>query len=348
LKGFKTLKPLIRVLVVDDSLVCRELLSEQLNQSKDIQVVGQACSGKEAIVLNRKLLPDLITMDVMMPGLDGYATIEEIMSSLPVPILVVTSVPEKDGVGQNFKALSAGALDILEKSEVNDEAAEVLRNKVRLLAGVPVIHHTKKEKKQRIRSLPGLSTGHRFVVAITSSTGGPKALVEILGALPRKYGAAILVTQHMPRAFTSGFVAWLDHEVALDVSAAREGDTILPGRVLVAPGDRHLVMRSSSTVGLSDEPPVGSHRPSGTLMFSSVAGTCGSKTVGVVLSGMGRDGADGLLDLHRAGGLCIAQDEASSLVFGMPKVAIDMGAVDEVLDIVGITDLLVQSGGERE
>ena len=342
------MKKPIRVLVVDDSLVCRELLSEFLNQSKDIQVVGKASSGKEAIVLNQKLRPDLITMDVMMPGLDGYATIEEIMSSLPVPILVVTSAPVKKGVDQNFKALYAGALDMVEKPEVNGEAADVFRDKVRLLAGVPVIHRTKKKKAKRDRSSPGSLIGHRSIVAIASSTGGPKALVEILGALPRKYGACILVTQHMPQAFTSGFAAWLDHEVALDVSEARESDPIVPGRVLVAPSDRHLVMQSPASVALSDEPPVGSHRPSGTMMFGSVAGICGPNTVGIVLSGMGRDGADGLLDLRRAGGLCIAQDEASSLVFGMPKAAIEMGAVDEVLDIAGIADLLVQSGGERE
>ena len=338
----------IRVLVVDDSLVCRELLSEFLNQTEDIQVVGKASSGKEAIVLNLKLQPDLITMDVMMPGLDGYATIEEIMSSLPVPILVVTSAPVKEGVDQNFKALSAGALDMVEKPEVNGEVADVLRQKVKLLAGVPVIHRTKKKRARRVRSSTGSLIGHRPIVAVTSSTGGPKALVEILGALPRKYGACIIVTQHMPYAFTSGFAAWLDHEVALDVSEARDGDIILPGRVLVAPSDQHLVMESPATVTLSAEPPVGSHRPSGSLMFTSIAGLCGPKAVGIVLSGMGRDGADGLLDLHRAGGLCIAQDEGSSLVYGMPKAAIDMGAVDEVLDIGGITELLIQSGGERE
>jgi two-component system chemotaxis response regulator CheB len=342
------MKKPIRVLVVDDSLVCRELLSEFLNQAEDIQVVGKAASGKEAIVLNQKLRPDLITMDVMMPGLDGYATIEEIMSSLPVPILVVTSAPVKEGVDQNFKALSAGALDMVEKPEGNDETADILRQKVQLLAGVPVVHRTKKRKKVR-RALicQGKPIGHRPIIAITSSTGGPKALVEILGMLPRNYGACILVTQHMPQAFTSGFAAWLDHEVALDVSEARDGDTILPGRVLVAPSDQHLVLESPASVRLSSKPPVGSHRPSGTLLFSSIAGVCAPRSIGIVLSGMGRDGADGLLDLHRAGGLCIAQDEASSMVFGMPKAAIDMGAVDEVLDIGGITDLLVQCGGER-
>jgi two-component system chemotaxis response regulator CheB len=342
------LKKPIRVLVVDDSLVCRELLSGFLNHAEDIQVVGKASSGKEAIVLNRKLRPDLITMDVMMPGLDGYATIEEIMSSLPVPILVVTSAPVKQGVEQNFRALSAGALDMVEKPDVDGESAEILRNKVRLLAGVPVIHRSRRGKPKRSRSPASPLTGHRSIVAITSSTGGPKALVEILGGLPRSYGACILVTQHMPQAFTSGFAAWLDHEVAMDVSEAQEGDTVFPGRVLVAPSDRHLIMQSPATVTLSDEPPVGSHRPSGTLMFSSIAGICGSKTVGIVLSGMGRDGADGLVDLHRAGGFCIAQDQASSLVFGMPKAAIDMGAVDEVLDIAGITELLTQCGGRRE
>jgi two-component system chemotaxis response regulator CheB len=341
------MKKPIRVLVVDDSLVCRELLSEFLNQAEDIQVVGKAASGKEAIVLNQKLRPDLITMDVMMPGLDGYATIEEIMSSLPVPILVVTSAPVKEGVDQNFKALSAGALDMVEKPEANNESADTLRQKVQLLAGVPVVHRTKKKKIRRSKIYRGSLIGHRPIVAVASSTGGPKALVEILGMLPRKYGACILVTQHMPQAFTSGFAAWLDHEVALDVSEARDGDTILPGRVLVAPSDQHLVLESPASVGLSSKPPVGSHRPSATLMFSSIAGLCAPKSIGIVLSGMGRDGADGLLDLHRAGGLCIAQDEASSMVFGMPKAAIDMGAVDEVLDIGGIADLLVQCGGER-
>lgn len=337
----------IRVLVVDDSLVCREMLGEFLNQAEDIQVVGKAGSGKEAILQNRALRPDLITMDVMMPGLDGYATIEEIMSSLPVPILVVTAAPIREGVDQSFKALAVGALDMVEKPEADGEAAELLRQKVRMLAGIAVVHRSKPSRKAQRTSYAEEAPARRSLVAVASSTGGPKALVEILGALPRDYGACILVTQHMPPAFTAGFAAWLEHEIALDVGEARDNDPIRPGRVLVAPSDRHLVVHSPAAVSLSAEPALGSHRPAATVMFSSIAASCASCAVGVVLSGMGRDGADGLLDLRRAGGICLAQDQGSSLVFGMPRAAIEMGAVDHVLDIAAIADFLKMSGGER-
>jgi chemotaxis response regulator CheB len=178
------------------------------------------------------------------------------------------------------------------------------------------------------------------VLAITASTGGPKALLEVLGALPSDHPSGILVTQHIPEGFSAGFAAWLDSELKLQVREAQEGDEIRPGRVLVAPSNAHLVARSPFSVGLSWAEPYNSCRPSGTVMFRSLAQVCPKSTVGVLLTGMGRDGADGLMDLRRAGGLCVAQDEASSLVFGMPKAAIDLGAAERILDIQGLIAFL--------
>jgi two-component system chemotaxis response regulator CheB len=332
------------VLVVDDSLVCRELLSEFLNQAPDIEVVGTASNGKEAIVLNRKLLPDLITMDVQMPGLDGFATIEEIMTSVPVPILVVTSSPGKEGGEQTLKALSVGALDLVEKPELDGSLVDKLREKVRLLAGIRVVHRARKKPK---RTLVGPSTAVRHqrpIIGIASSTGGPKVLLDILSALPRDFPSCILVTQHIPKGFGGGLATWLDREVALDVKSAEENDNIRPGLVLIAPTGQHLILRTPTLAALSDAPPINGLRPSGTLMLSSIAETCGSSAIGIILSGMGSDGAEGLLELRRSGGICLAQDESSSLVFGMPKAAIELGAVDKVLDVPGILDFLLRGG----
>jgi two-component system chemotaxis response regulator CheB len=336
-------KKIIRVLVVDDSIVCCEVLTELLNRADDIQVAGTATSGKEAIILNRHLRPDLITMDVQMPGLDGFATIEEIMASLPVPILMVTSSPVHRGVDRTFQALSAGALDLMEKPDLDSPLTEVLHEKVRLLSGVQVIHRRRKATRQKADKIDRPSK-KKPIVAITSSTGGPKLLHEILSALPRNLSSCILVTQHIPDGFSQGLAEWLNTLSSLEVCEAVENMRIKPGRVIIAPSNRHLIMRTPKSVGLSKAAPVGNHRPSGTTMFQSLAKVCPKETIGIILSGMGRDGAEGLLELSRAGGYCFAQDELSSLVFGMPKAAIEIGATNKTLNINSIINLLVDNG----
>jgi len=338
----------IRVLIVDDSLVCRELLSNILGQQPDIRVVGLASRGKEAIELNRKLLPDLVTMDIQMPGMDGFATIEAIMASHPVPILVVTSAPVLKGVDQTFRAIAAGALDLVRKPELANEDAEELVTRVRMLAGVKVIRHVR-PRPDRVEVGRVRETARRVrLVAIASSTGGPKALLELLGGFTPQFPRPLVLTQHLPDGFSGSFARWLDEEISMPVREAREGDPLRPGEVLVAPTGAHLVVRSGSMVGLSDEPPVKSLRPSADLMFRSVARVFGAEALGVVLTGMGQDGADGLLEMRQAGAVCLAQDEASSLIFGMPRAAMQNGAAEQALDLAGLSAAILECvKGER-
>ena len=322
-----------RVLVVDDSLVCREILAAILNAETDIQIIGQAESGKQAIELNRKLRPDLVTMDIQMPGMDGFSAIEEIMAQNPVPILVVTSVPLKDGIDQSFLAIKAGALDLVKKPDPGSLEGRILVEKVRVLSGVKVIRH-RRARPASVSQLSREVASERIeVVALVSSTGGPKLLSELLGSLPREISLAFLLTQHLPDGFVAGFIHWLNQEIALQVDQAREGMRITPGTVLVAPSETHMEVSERGVVHLSDAPAIQSHRPSGTPMLKSVAKVYGKRAMGIILTGMGRDGAEGLLSLRQAGGLCIAQDEASSLIFGMPKAAIELGAAERVLGV---------------
>ncbi len=336
----------IRVLVVDDSLVCREMLASMLAQADDIEVVAKASNGKEAIVLNRSLRPDLITMDVQMPGISGFEAIEEIMAHQPTPILVVTSSPVREGIDQTFRALSAGALDLIQKPEIGEEGSEDLGKKVRLLAGVKVIQRRRRPSRPApISPGPGLQK-RRTIISIAASTGGPKLLLEMFSRLPRDYPGCILLTQHLPAGFSTGFADWLNSQLAIEVAEAQNGTQLRPGQIFVAPSHHHLTVRRDNTMALSSAPPVHSHRPSATPMFQSLAQTFPHRAMGLILSGMGRDGADGMVELHQAGGLCFAQDEASCLVFGMPRVAIELGAVDQVLDVAGLTKILLSCGAQ--
>jgi two-component system chemotaxis response regulator CheB len=335
------IKP-IRVLVVDDSMICREVISTLLNMAPDIDVVGKAADGLEAIDLNRQLRPDIITMDAKMPGVDGFSAISEIMTTHPVPILMVTGYLTVEGASMTLKALALGALDIMEKPEFDGPLASTLREKVRLLAGVPVFKREPKTQHGYTVASTKMEGRASKIIGIASSTGGPKALLEILAPLPKEFGSCILVTQRLPEGFSAGFAEWLNAEVFLDVREAQDGDTVEPGKVLVAPSGRHLVLRSREQVILSDEPAVDGHRPSGSLMFKSIARRCAKDSIGIVLSGIGVDGASGLLALKKSGGFCLAQNETSSLFFDMPKAAIEAGAVDEILDIGEIAGFLLR------
>lgn len=323
-------------------MICREVLTTLLDMAPDIDVVGKAADGREAIDLNRQLKPDLITMDAKMPGVDGFSAIQEIMATQPVPIVMVTGYLTVEGASMTLKALAMGALDIMEKPEFDGPLAATLREKVRLLAGVPVFKREPKSQGGRPVAKSKMEARASKLIAITSSTGGPKALLEILAPLPREFQSCILVTQRLPEGFSAGFAEWLNAEVFLKVREAREGDPLEPGTVLVAPSGRHLVLRSRDQVGLSDEPAVDGHRPSGSLMFKSIARRCAKDTIGIVLSGIGVDGASGLLELKKSGGFCLAQNKASCLFYDMPKAAIEAGAVNEVLDIEEIAGFLLR------
>jgi two-component system chemotaxis response regulator CheB len=329
----------IRVLVADDSELFRELISRVVAAEPGFDVVAVASDGNAAAALARSLRPDVITMDLNMPDADGFSGIARIMAETPTPILVLTANPAET-VG--FRALSLGALDILEKPQAHtdlDEYGQLLRSRLRLLAGVKVIRHLRGLRERH--APPARAAVRPELVAIGASLGGPRALAAVLRALPPDFPVPIAVVQHIADGFTEGLATWLASESRLAVHEAREGERLQPGLVLLAPSGRHLVV-GDGVARLSDAPPVDTFRPSVTPLFASAARAYGARAVGVLLTGMGRDGAEGLRAIKEAGGPTLAQDEATSAVFGMPRAAIELGAVDRVLPLDEIPRALVE------
>jgi two-component system chemotaxis response regulator CheB len=329
----------IRVLVADDSELFRELLSKVVAADPGFEVVAVAGDGNSAAALTRTLKPDVITMDLNMPDTDGFSGIARIMAETPTPILVLTGNRE-EAVG--FRALSLGALDILEKPAATsdlDDYGQVLRSRLRLLAGVKVIRHLRGLRERR--AAPARSTPRADVIVIGASLGGPRALATLLRGLPTDFPVPIAVVQHIADGFTEGLAGWLAQESRLAVREARDGEVLRPGQVVLAPTGRHLVL-ADGVAHLSDAPPVDTFKPSVTPLFLSAARRYGARACGVILTGMGRDGAEGMKALHQAGAHTLAQDEATSAVFGMPRAAIDAGAVDRVLPIDEIPRALVE------
>jgi two-component system chemotaxis response regulator CheB len=329
----------IRVLVADDSELFRELLSRVIASDPGFEVVAVAADGNRAAALARELRPDVITMDLNMPDADGFSGIARIMAETPTPFLVLTA-NRAEVVG--FKALSLGALDILEKPSATvglDHFGVELRSRLRLLAGVRVIRHLRGLKDQRLPPVPKAARAE--VVVIGASLGGPRALATVLRALPQDFAAPIAVVQHIADGFTEGLAGWLAQESGLEVREARDGDPLRPGCVLLAPSGRHLVL-TEGTARLSGAAPVDTFRPSVTPLFLSAARVYGTRACGVILTGMGRDGAAGLKAMKDMGSPTLAQDEATSAVFGMPRAAIELGAVDRVLPIEDVARVLVE------
>jgi two-component system chemotaxis response regulator CheB len=329
----------IRVLVADDSELFREVLARVVAAEPGFDVVAVAADGNAAAALARSLRPDVITMDLNMPDTDGFSGIARIMAETPTPILVLTGNPA-EAVG--FRALSLGALDILEKPQADADLAEygvLLRSRLRLLAGVKVIRHLRGLRERREQ--PTRLATRVELVAVGASLGGPRALASLLRGLPASFPAPIVIVQHIAEGFTEGLASWLGSESRLRVREARDGDPLLPGRVLVGPSGRHLLV-GDGVVRLSDAPPVDTFKPSVTPLFLSAARRYGARVCGVLLTGMGRDGAEGLKAIKEAGGATLAQDEATSAVFGMPRAAIELGAVDRVLAIDDIPRVLLE------
>jgi two-component system chemotaxis response regulator CheB len=275
-----------------------------------------------------------------MPDADGFSGIARIMAETPTPILVLTANRE-EAVG--FRALSLGALDILEKPQATtdlEDFGRLLRSRLRLLAGVKVIRHMR-GLRDRAAHRVARATRRADLVVVGASLGGPRALATLLRGLPAGFAAPIAVVQHIADGFTDGLASWLASESRLDVRAARDGDRLKPGRVLVAPTGRHLLV-ADGVARLSDAPPVDTFKPSVTPLFLSAASAYGARACGVIMTGMGRDGADGLRAIKDAGGPTLAQDEATSAVFGMPRAAIELGAVDRVLPLDELARALVE------
>jgi two-component system chemotaxis response regulator CheB len=353
----------IRVVVVDDSPTARKLLVTLLQSAGGIQVVGVAADGEEAVRLTKRLRPDLVTMDVFMPKMDGLEATRHIMRHTPTPIVIVTASLERDDVDVAFEALRSGALTAVRKpSMALPETCEQVIQSVRLMAEVPVVHRWGRDEKSypdvklpdpvspakpapaRGEPAPPLTSAQQRVqvVGIASSTGGPAALAAILGALPGDYALPILIVQHVTNGFTVGLAEWLNGETPLRVRVATYGDIPEPGVVLIAPDDHHMQVNRLGNVALSQESPYRGLRPSANYLFHSLASVHGPRAMGVVLTGMGDDGAEGMQALHQAGGLTLAQDKASCVVYGMPREAVTRNAVDMVLPLHQISDVLRQ------
>jgi len=336
----------IRVLVVDDSLLVRELLANILNKTPGMTVVGTARDGAEGFEMTQKLKPNVVTMDIEMPNMDGYQAIELIMAYQPTPILVVTGANIRDGKDITFKVLEIGALDLMEKpthawgDELKAKEIELVE-KISLLSKVKVIRHVKgKVKAKKPKPAPSTHKEELIPVAIASSTGGPNALKTILSDLTDGSHAGIVAVQHMSPGFLRGLTEWLDSNCSMRVKEAKRGDRITPDSVFVAPSGLHMVVEKEGIIRLTDDPPFRGHRPSGNVLLKSVAESFGPLAIGIILTGMGDDGALGIKAIKDHGGRTIAQDEETSVVFGMPKAAIDLGAVDTVLPLDKISNEL--------
>ena len=327
----------IRILLADDSVLVRHLLKEMLLDVGGVEVVGEACNGQEAVDLTLSLKPELVIMDILMPGMDGLDAIEEIMATAPTPVLVLSAAVEASEVDRAFTAIKRGALDVMEKPELGSPAAMEefsyrLAEKVRLLSHIRVIRHPRRRLKPPppIEFTGGAASPN--ILAIGASTGGPKAVMTLLKSLPAGFPGAVFVVQHIAAGFAPGFATWLNRECAINVKIAVEGERYLPGEAVIAPDGSHMTL-AEGRIRLTGTPQVNCCRPSIDVFFNSLAKERCDQVVCVLLTGMGRDGARGMLLIKEAGGTTMVQDELSCAVFGMPKAAINLDAVDRVLPL---------------
>lgn len=349
----------IRVLVVEDSLTVRMRLIEILAGDPDIEIVGEAADGKSAIALCLQHRPDVITMDMMLPVMTGLAATEYIMAHCPTPILIVSASVNRGELFRTYEALAAGAVDVLEKptgAEPDGVWESSFLAILKMVARIRVITHPRGRLADKLRA-PGpakplrKSAASRFdLVAIGASTGGPGAIVDILRGLPAAFRLPIVFVLHINEPFGTSFAEWLDGLADRPVAYAREGDPVISaaGRVVMAPAGKHLVIRDGR-FHLTLDPERHSCRPSVDALFESVAAEYGAAAIGCLLTGMGRDGAEGLLALRRAGAMTIAQDEATAVVYGMPREAVRLNAASEILPLPQIAARLnVLESVERE
>jgi two-component system chemotaxis response regulator CheB len=344
----------IRVLVVEDSATVRERLCSVLAADPDVDLVGEAHDGRQAIELCRALRPDVVTMDMMLPAMSGLAATEYIMAHYPTPILVVSSSFNRGEIFKTYDALAAGAVDVLEKPNGEEAEGDWERrflSTLKLVSRIRVITHPRARLKTYALSTPTPAaaqpeTVHPIkVAAIGASTGGPSAVVDVIGALPRDFSPPVLLVLHLNPKFGFAFADWLDEQSERRAAFARDGELVAEaaGRVIMAPPDHHMLVRDGR-IRLHDGPQRFSCRPSVDVLFESVAHEYGPLATACLLTGMGRDGASGLLAIRAAGGMTIAQDEATSVVYGMPREAALLGAAVRVLPLREIGPALAALG----
>ncbi len=345
----------IRVLIVENSPRTAHAIADRLAGEPDIEVCGVAKTGAEGVAAAKRLRVDIVIMATRLPVLNGFEATKEIMIEAPTPIVIVADDRDAHQIETSMQALRAGALAVIPapdaggRAETESERRRFVQT-VRLMAGVKVVRHWRRADKPAAGKPSGgratKADGRRVqIVAIAGSTGGPAALQRILADLPAEFPVPILVVQHMARGFVAGMVDWLNTACSLKVRIAEDAMPMKPHTVYIAGDDRHLGVASASTLRLSDAPPLDGFRPSASHLFDSVAKQFGAAATGVVLTGMGSDGTEGLKSLRQAGGAVIAQDEASSVVFGMPAAAIKAGVVDEVLPLSDIAARLIHRVG---
>lgn len=347
-----------RVVVVDDSGFFRRRIVAILETDARIKVVGTAADGKEAIEQVARLKPDVVTMDIEMPVMDGITAVRHIMASQPLPILMFSSLT-RDGAQATLDALEAGAIDFLPKrfediSKDSNEAKLLLRRRIHAVARQQTQQRVAMPQPGQVCNTvavspaPAIQRGQFQLVTIASSTGGPAALARVLAKLPADYRFPVLVVQHMPASFTPAFSARLDQQCAIKVKEAAEGDVIKPAQVLIAPGGRQLTLRQASSevrVVITDGDPALHYRPCADVTFDSVASVYTSKILALVLTGMGADGREGVRTLKQQGATVWSQDEDSSVIYGMPMAVAEAGLSDQVLSLQDIGPSLVKAGG---
>lgn len=336
----------IKVLVVDDSSLARNLMIEMLSEDEEIQIVGEAANGQEAIEKTIELSPDIVTMDVDMPVMDGLTAIERIMSTHAVPILVLTSREDADTA---YAAVYKGALEVLPKPEFDSASIKDFTDKIKLLSNVKVINH--------IRGWHPKNTGNNIMetgqdnqeqkvndhdkvckklIAIASSTGGPKAISSMISQFPEDFPAAIVIAQHISDDFVSSMAQWLDQISKVRVKPGEDGEQIVSGTIYISPSEKHMAVTESRKICLIDKHISDIYSPSCNILLTSAANVYGKDSIGIILTGMGDDGVEGIKAIKSAGGTTIAQDEATSVVFGMPHVAILTGCIDRIMPLQNI------------
>ena len=343
---------MLRVLVAEDSATTRALLVALLGSDEQLRVVGEAKNGAEAIAMTKDLRPDVVTMDIRMPIMDGFEATKQIMIEAPTPIVIVSATVEVRDVEVSVQALRAGALAVL-PPPVGPSSPEFEESRQRFLGTVKAMSQVKvvrrwPERSSRESRAPRWDPASAMgppprIVALAASTGGPSALCEVLSGLPGDFPLPIVVVQHIAEGFVSGFASMLTSAATLNAKLAEPGESIQPRTIYIAPDDRHLGLRDPGTLLLSNAPAIGGFRPSASFLFESVAKVFGRSTLAVILTGMGSDGLDGLRVVRQHGGRIVAQDEASSVVFGMPGAAASAGLVDITLPLSAIAGYILQA-----
>ena len=339
----------IRVLVADDSAVMRSALSRMLESSSTVRVCGTARNGLETIEKAKQLHPDVITLDVKMPLMDGIEALKRIMAECPCPVIMVSALTQ-EGAEVTIEALSAGAFDYLPKEDLHSEA-DLHRLRLSLLEKIEAAAQSSAAAKTREITVPPVVSSEKFqvvpkIVVIGTSTGGPKALQEVVPRLPADFPIPVIVVQHMPRGFTAPLAKRLDGLSKLAVCEATEGEEIQPGTVYIAPAGQHTTLFGSFAnvwVCLSDSPDDTMHKPSVDVTMCSVAEVYGRNALGVILTGMGSDGLQGMRAIQKAGGITIGQDEATSAVYGMPRSCANNGVLQRIVPLGDISKVILEA-----